>query len=88
MTQKITPMYRYIRRNVKGINLTVSQAAAECGKSADTLRRWRRTGFFVPSLSHMMGEVEIFLYTEDDMRRLGDIVGKTERGRRLTSIEV
>lgn len=87
MSKETSPLDLYIRRNIKGIHYTVSQAAVECGKSVDTLRRWRRTGFFVPSVRHEMGDGYVYLYTEGDMAKLMDIVGRTKRGRKLSSIE-
>lgn len=84
--KEANPLHIYIRRNLKGIHYTVSEAAEEIGKSAETLRRWRRTGFMVPSVEHKMGELTVYLYTEEDLIELKKLVPKTRRGKRLDTI--
>lgn len=87
MHKEANPLNLYLRRNLKGIHYTVSEAAELVGKSADTLRRWRQTGFMVPSKKVTMGEQTIYVYTEADIERLRVLAQVTKRGKRLDRIK-
>lgn len=86
MIKEANPLNIYLRRNLKGIHYTVSEAAELVGKSADTLRRWRRSGFMVPSKKVVMGEQIVYVYTEKDIENLHQLAEITKRGKPLRTI--
>ncbi len=61
---------KYVRRYFPDeVLYTVSEAAAEVGKSVDTLRRWRKAGVG-PSKEVKLGKNTMGLYTVEDIQRL------------------
>lgn len=71
-----------IVRDLDPPRYTTNDAAELVGRSAATLRRWRQTGYFQPSDSKMFGELEVFLYTPEDITELKKIAYRTRQGRR------
>jgi hypothetical protein len=49
---------------------TRSDAAALVGRDADTLKRWKKDGTFVPSESRQFGGLTVDLYSEDDIKAM------------------
>lgn len=46
---------------------TTAQAAALVGRSADTIRRWQKSGIYVPKHSKKFGKIEVRLYDDKDI---------------------
>lgn len=63
---------------------TIAQAARAVGKDVDTLRRWKREGIFVPQESRMFGELEVALYTNEDIAAMRRIARDMRPGRKPT----
>lgn len=66
---------------------TVSDAAAQVGKSADTLTLWRKGSkkqepVFIPSGHMMVGELKVYLYSESDIEELKQIAKTRRPGRK------
>jgi hypothetical protein len=51
------------------------------GRSRDTLRRWRISEEFVPSFKMDAGELEVWLYSDDDIERLRKFAATKKPGR-------
>lgn len=49
---------------------TRSDAAKLVGRDSDTLKRWKKSGTYVPSETHHFGGLLVDLYTEDDIRAM------------------
>lgn len=64
---------------------TVSQAAALVGKDADTLKRWKRTGVYMPSESRSFGKLDVDLYTSEDIKALKKIAREMRPGRKKSA---
>lgn len=61
---------------------TRDQVAKKIGRSRDTLRRWMKSGKFVPRYTMTVGKLKIWLFDDDDVKVLSDLVITTRRGRR------
>lgn len=76
------PLNKFVRRLPNGKHLyTVGEAAAEIGRSADTLRRWRKRGLVGPSKEVNFERHKVYLYTEADIRELRKYVSSTEKAK-------
>lgn len=63
---------------------TTTEAARLVGRSEDTLVRWRKDEVYVPKEKRSFGNVDVWLYTEDDILAMKEI-GKTLRPGRKRS---
>lgn len=61
---------------------TTAQAAEKIGRPVDTVRRWRKRGVLVPSLCVAFGDLDVYLYSPDDIKRLRAYGKRTYPGRR------
>lgn len=61
---------------------TRSRAAYLVNRSPDTLKRWHRMGICVPSSSMQAGKLKVWLYSEDDIKRLKEVAQKQKPGRK------
>lgn len=76
-----TPVGGTIGMTVPDGWFTVGQAAAQCGRSTDTLKRWARSGRFRPSGVMRAGELDVSLYSERDIELLREVAANTHAGR-------
>lgn len=60
----------------------ISEAAAICGRSPDTLRRWRKEGVVEPSMYYDFGLTRVWLYSKDDLKKLKHTAKVTRSGRK------
>jgi hypothetical protein len=68
---------------------TVSQVADDVGRSVDTLKRWRRSGTFVPEYFMRVGpdrKMKVWLYSENDVEQIRkQLCSPTGPDRRFTA---
>ena len=60
---------------------TVAQAASLVGRSEDTLVRWRKKGFAVPSDKMEWGSLTVPLYTDGDIESMRQLAKEIKPGR-------
>ena len=60
---------------------TRSTAAFLVGRSPDTLKRWHKAGWCIPSEKMKAGQLTVFLYTNEDMLRLKELARTKHSGR-------
>lgn len=60
----------------------VSDAGELVGRSADTLRKYRRDQIFVPSGYMMAGTLKCYLYSDEDIKALKELIPKIKPGRK------
>lgn len=65
---------------------TRSRAAYLVNRSPDTLKRWHRTGICIPSDSMQAGKLKVWLYTDDDIKRLKETALTQKPGRKKKPI--
>lgn len=66
-------------RQMDPVRYTTREAARKVGVSKDTVDRWRRQGVCSPSDSHKFGELEVWLYSEDDIQALREVKRQRKR---------
>lgn len=71
-----------IVREMSPPRYTTSQAAAAIGKHPDTVKRWRDDGVYVPSDCRTFGQIEVPLYTSEDVAALRVIAKTRKPGRK------
>lgn len=64
---------------------TVGQAAPLVGKDVDTLKRWRKQGIYKPSDSRKFGELDVGLYTSEDIQAMKKIARELKPGRKKSA---
>lgn len=62
--------------------VTASGAAYLVNRSVDTIRRWHRKGLCVPSQSMKAGQLTVWLYTPEDIKKLRDVARQQKPGRK------
>lgn len=62
--------------------LTVSKTAKVIGCSIDTLKRWHKTGVYIPSGEMKMGKIRVWLYSPEDIENLKVVWRNTKPGRK------
>ena len=70
-----------IGKNAPENTVTTSGAAYLVNRSPDTIRRWKRQGLCVPSESMQSGQLTVWLYTHEDIKRLREIARTQKPGR-------
>ena len=63
---------------------TAAEVAEQCGRSKETIIRWRKSGLVVPSAFTMSGKVKVWLYSPDDVRRAIEASDNIVSGRKAT----
>lgn len=58
-----------IRSQVPEGRFTTAEVARACGRSIDTVKRWREDGKLTPHDSMQFGATTVWLYTQGDIRR-------------------
>lgn len=71
-----------IGRNAPENTVTASGAAYLVNRSPDTIRRWHRKGICVPSQSMQAGQLTVWLYTQDDIKKLREVARQQKPGRK------
>lgn len=71
-----------IGRKAPDGTVTASGAAYLINRSTDTVRRWHRKGLCVPSQSMQAGQLTVWLYTMDDIKRLREVARTQKPGRK------
>lgn len=71
-----------IGANVPERTYTRSKAAWQVNRSPDTLKRWHRLGLVVPSQRMQAGKLNVWLYTDDDIKRLREFARMQKPGRK------
>lgn len=61
---------------------TRSQVAVKIGKSVDTIRRWHSNGTYPSTRREKFGEVEVWLYSEEDVTAMKKIARTITPGRK------
>lgn len=62
--------------------LTRAQMAKRIGRSKDTLKRWHNDGIYKATGIMKAGEINVWMYSVDDIDKLIDIASKLKRGRK------
>lgn len=65
---------------------TRKQAAHLVGRSVDTLKRWQKIGACVPSESMKAGSITVWLYTDEDIRKLIERAKTQRPGRKKKGV--
>jgi DNA-binding transcriptional MerR regulator len=60
---------------------TRKQAADEIDRTVETLRRWQQDGTFVPTHYMQCGQLQVNLYSTNDIKTLRKIAATKKRGR-------
>ena len=68
--------------NIPDNTYTRAGAAYMVSRSTDTLKRWHRSGLCVPSQSMQAGQLTVWLYTNDDIRKLREVARRQKPGRK------
>jgi len=74
-----------IGRKAPDNTYTASGAAYLVNRSPDTVRRWHRQGLCVPSKSMKAGQLTVWLYTLDDIKKLREVARTQRPGRKPRS---
>ncbi len=61
---------------------TRSRAAYQVNRSTDTLKRWHKNGLCIPSASMQAGKLTVWLYSDDDIKRLREVARNQKPGRK------
>lgn len=69
-----------IVRGMQPRRYTTSQAARMIGRSEDTVKRWRDEGVFRPAERRDFGDLQVWLYTSEDIKALRKIARKIHPG--------
>lgn len=75
-----SPIQVYIQRKYDGEFITTSEAAAKVGRSTVQVQRYRRRGEFVPSKIEKVGDINVPLYSEEDIERLKEFIATQRPG--------
>lgn len=70
-----------IGMNIPGHHYTRAAAAKSVNRSADTLKRWQKSGIAVPSSKMKAGQLTVWLYTDEDMNNLRAVAKSQKPGR-------
>lgn len=69
-------------RQMHPARYTAPQAAQLIGKSEDTVRRWKYQGIYAPSEVRMFGNLEVALYTNEDIKAMRKLARRMKPGRK------
>jgi DNA-binding transcriptional MerR regulator len=61
---------------------TRSRAARLINRSPDTLKRWHKSGLFIPSGNMSAGKLKVWLYSDSDIQTLKEVAQKQKPGRK------
>ena len=80
MVEATGPVQVYLNREYPGF-LTTDQAAKAVGRSAATLRRWRREDVYTPLKRIKFGNQHLWLYSEVDIQAIRGMLENLRPGR-------
>ena len=60
---------------------TVSQVSDKIGKSKETIKRWHRTGFYQATNQMKVGDLNVWVYSDDDVVALQKAMKTIKQGR-------
>lgn len=60
---------------------TISQAASRVGRSEVTLRRWHRTGRYPATNQMRVGQLNVWVYSDQDIANMRNVAKNIKAGR-------
>lgn len=61
---------------------TRSMAAAQVGRSIDTLKRWQETGVYKPTTQMVVGSLRVWLYSDADIELMKEVAAMQRPGKK------